>query len=53
MYWGLNCFPCFLSQTTPAVTIPITAGVQEAADMMLRLKIRRLPVVDDNGRPMG
>eukprot|EP00199_Chlamydomonas_sp_CCMP681_P001981 CAMPEP_0119107482 /NCGR_PEP_ID=MMETSP1180-20130426/10462_1 /TAXON_ID=3052 ORGANISM="Chlamydomonas cf sp, Strain CCMP681" /NCGR_SAMPLE_ID=MMETSP1180 /ASSEMBLY_ACC=CAM_ASM_000741 /LENGTH=348 /DNA_ID=CAMNT_0007092977 /DNA_START=181 /DNA_END=1224 /DNA_ORIENTATION=- len=39
--------------TCPAVTIQSTAAVQDAADLMLRLKIRRLPVVDENSLPIG
>jgi signal-transduction protein with cAMP-binding, CBS, and nucleotidyltransferase domain len=45
--------PVSKHMTTPAVTIPVTAGVQEAADLMLARKIRRLPVVDDSGYPVG
>ena len=39
--------------TTPAITILASASVQEAADLMLSKKIRRLPVVDDEGYPVG
>ncbi len=39
--------------TSPAITINEQASVQEAADLMLKHKIRRLPVVDDLGRPVG
>lgn len=39
--------------TSPAFTIPITASVQEAADLMLEKRIRRVPVVDAEGLPVG
>lgn len=39
--------------TSPAITISRAASVQEAADLMLAKKIRRLPVVDENGFPCG
>ncbi|GLC47460.1 hypothetical protein PLESTF_001899700 [Pleodorina starrii] len=39
--------------TSPALTVPLRATVQEAADLMLKYGIRRLPVVDDNGHPLG
>jgi hypothetical protein len=45
--------PVSSHMTTPAVTISVNAGVQEAADLMLARKIRRLPVVDDSGYPVG
>jgi len=39
--------------TSPAITLPVTASVQEAADVMLEKKIRRLPIVDAEGQPVG
>lgn len=39
--------------TTPAIVVPRTATVQDTADLMLAKKIRRLPVVDENGFPVG
>ncbi|GFR48728.1 hypothetical protein Agub_g10685 [Astrephomene gubernaculifera] len=39
--------------TSPALTIPLRATVQEAADLMLKYGIRRLPVVDEDGHPLG
>jgi len=39
--------------TSPAITVPVTASVQEAADVMLENKIRRLPIVDAEGQPVG
>lgn len=35
--------------TSPAITVSIRATVQEAADIMLKYGIRRLPVVDTDG----
>lgn len=37
--------------TSPALTIPLRATVQEAADLMLQYGIRRVPVVNDKGKP--
>lgn len=39
--------------TSPALTIRPTTSVQEAADLMLSKNIRRLPVVDKAGKPVG
>jgi CBS domain-containing protein len=39
--------------TTPALTISVNASVSEAAELMLSRKIRRLPVVDEMGLPVG
>jgi len=39
--------------TAPAITMCVTASVQEAADLMLEKKIRRLPIVDAEGVPVG
>lgn len=39
--------------TAPALTIPVRATVQDAADLMMEKGIRRLPVVDADGRPLG
>ena len=41
------------NMTSPAITILNTATVQEAADLMLRHKIRRLPVVNELDEPLG
>jgi len=45
--------PVSKHMTAPAITLPVTASVQEAADLMLSKKIRRLPVVDSDGFPVG
>lgn len=37
----------------PAIVISESASVQEAADLMISKKIRRLPVVNDAGVPVG
>ncbi|KAJ9519535.1 hypothetical protein QJQ45_013457 [Haematococcus lacustris] len=39
--------------TTPALTISADASVLEAANLMRSRKIRRLPVVDESGYPLG
>jgi CBS domain-containing protein len=39
--------------TTPAVTVPPTATVTEAARRMHTARIKRLPVVDEEGRLVG
>lgn len=40
--------------TTPAITIDKDASVRSAADLMLAMNIRRLPVVDgETGFPVG
>ena len=39
--------------TSPAIVVQQTSSVQAAADLMLGKKIRRLPVVDDLGNPVG
>lgn len=39
--------------TTPAVTILKNTTVQEAADLMVSKRYRRLPVVDETGRCVG
>jgi CBS domain-containing protein len=39
--------------TTPAITITADTPVKDAGALMLRQKIRRLPVVDGDGRPLG
>ncbi|GAB89162.1 CBS domain-containing protein [Gordonia rhizosphera] len=38
---------------SPAITIPPDATVREAATQLARHDIKRLPVVDDDGRPIG
>ena len=39
--------------TSPAIVVEASTPVQAAADLMLSRKIRRLPVVDAQGRPVG
>lgn len=39
--------------TAPALTIALRATVQDAANLMMQKGIRRLPVVDADGRPLG
>ncbi|GAB4263212.1 MAG: hypothetical protein Kow0080_01310 [Candidatus Promineifilaceae bacterium] len=39
--------------TTPVITIPITAKPEEALPLMLEHGIKRIPVVDENGRLVG
>lgn len=39
--------------TTPVITIPITAKPEEALPLMLEHGIKRIPVVDENGRLAG
>jgi len=39
--------------TVPAITVSKNSSVQQAADLMLQLKIRRLPVVDEEGLCIG
>lgn len=39
--------------TSPAVTIPVDADVKDCAELMSREQIRRVPVVDDDGRLCG
>ncbi|GAX83680.1 hypothetical protein CEUSTIGMA_g11105.t1 [Chlamydomonas eustigma] len=39
--------------TVPAITVSKNSSVQQAADLMLQLKIRRLPVVDEDGFCIG
>lgn len=39
--------------TSPAITVRLDASVRYAADLMLERKIRRLPVVDEQGRAVG
>ena len=38
---------------SPAITVGPRTPVKEAADLMLSRKIRRLPVVDTAGKPLG
>ncbi len=49
----LVCVQVRQHMTTPALTVGVSATVQEAAELMLKKKIRRLPVVDDQGFPVG
>lgn len=39
--------------TAPAVTVGPKVSVRNAAKIMLKQKIRRLPVVDGNGKALG
>jgi CBS-domain-containing membrane protein len=39
--------------SSPAVTIPITETLVEAARMMVRARVHRLVATDDAGRPVG
>lgn len=39
--------------TSPALTVRPSTSVQEAANLMLSKNIRRLPVVDKDGKPVG
>ncbi|WP_327365568.1 CBS domain-containing protein [Streptomyces sp. NBC_01217] len=39
--------------TVPAVTVTRDAGISGAARLMARGRFKRLPVVDDDGRPVG
>jgi len=39
--------------TTPVITIPLDASPAEALRLMMQHRVKRLPVVDENGRLMG
>jgi CBS domain-containing protein len=39
--------------TAPAVTVGPKVSVRNAAKIMLKQKIRRVPVVDGNGKALG
>jgi CBS domain-containing protein len=39
--------------SSPAVTIPLTGSLVEAARMMLDSRVHRLVAVDDAGNPVG
>jgi len=39
--------------TSPAITITLDTPVKDAGAIMLKEKIRRLPVVDAEGKPLG
>jgi CBS domain-containing protein len=39
--------------TSPAVTIPITGSLDEAARLMLDRRVHRLVAIDDAGHPVG
>lgn len=41
------------AMSSPAVTVPITASLQEAARLMRDDRIHRVVAVDDGGRPVG
>lgn len=42
-----------LAMSSPVKTIPTSASVKEASELMEEDKIRRLPVVDDAGKLVG
>ena len=42
-----------MHMTSPAISILAGSTIQQAGDLMLAKKIRRLPVVDENGFPIG
>ena len=39
--------------TADPICVRPTTSVADAANLLLRMKIRRLPVVDENGRLLG
>ncbi|RJQ43529.1 MAG: CBS domain-containing protein [Gaiellales bacterium] len=39
--------------TSPAITVHVAAGLKEAAGLMAAHRVKRLPVVDDEGRLAG
>ena len=39
--------------SSPAITVPMTGSVREAAQMMVDSRVRRLVATDDAGRPVG
>lgn len=39
--------------TSPALTIPMTGSIREAARMMVDSRVHRLVATDDAGRPVG
>ncbi len=39
--------------TRPLHTVPAEASMRQCAALMMRYHIRRLPVVDERGRPLG
>jgi len=39
--------------TSPAVTVPMTGSLDEAARLMLDRRVHRLVVIDDAGHPVG
>jgi CBS domain-containing protein len=39
--------------TRPAITLNVDSDLRECADVMVRERIRRVPVVDDGGRLCG
>lgn len=39
--------------TSPAITVPITGSVREAARLMVDARVHRLVATDDVGRPVG
>ena len=39
--------------TSPALTVPITGSIREAARLMVDARVHRLVATDDAGRPVG
>ena len=39
--------------TSPALTVPLTGTIREAARSMVDLRVHRLVATDDDGRPVG
>lgn len=39
--------------SSPAITVPMTASIHEAACQMHEARVHRLVAVDDNGHPVG
>jgi CBS domain-containing protein len=46
-------YPVEVCMSRPVVTVPVDAQLGEVLALMERLQIRRVPVVDDNGRCVG
>lgn len=39
--------------TSPAISVPLTGSVQEAARLMVQSQVHRLVATDETGRPVG
>ena len=46
-------YPVEICMSQPVVTVPVDAQLSQVLATMERLQIRRVPVVDDNGRCVG